>query len=260
VAPSVSLDEYRGQRRNVLIIAPHPDDDVLGAGGTMAAYSETGKGVFSVYVTDGGGSPRKDLNISDAEMALRRQEESMAALKVVGAVGGFFLNYHSADLVEHAEEIKEELVQIVTLLKPEEIYLPAPYERHLTHQHCTRLSVDALRLGALPGTILMGYSLWGGFFGEQKRIVRDITAYIQKKVGAVVSHASQIAYKNYHQGILGKNNYEAIFWKTHEPQKITFVEVFIDMTELLQRKDLTMDDFIREDIEAFIRSFISPSS
>jgi hypothetical protein len=34
------------------------------------------------------------------------------------------------------------------------------------------------------------------------------------------------------------------------------VEIFLDMTELLEKKDLTLESFIRQDIEAFIRAFI----
>lgn len=87
----ISLEDYAGRKDNILVIAPHPDDDVLGVGGEMIEASTQGKGVFSVYITDGRGSPRLDPAISDDEMALRRQKEALAALKAVGAVGGFFL-------------------------------------------------------------------------------------------------------------------------------------------------------------------------
>ena len=36
-----------------LVIAPHPDDEVLGAGGTMAKLSESGQEVFVAIVTTG---------------------------------------------------------------------------------------------------------------------------------------------------------------------------------------------------------------
>lgn len=71
-----------------------------------------------------------------------------------------------------------------------------------------------------------------------------------------MAHASQMAYKHYQQGIIGKNNYEAIFWESHEPQKAAFAEIFLDMTELLEKKDLTLREFIRQDVEAFIHSFL----
>ena len=251
------LEDYRGRKGNILVIAPHPDDDVLGAGGTMAAASDQGKGIFSVYITDGRGSPRKDQSISDEAMAVRREKEAQSALQAVGAVGAFFLQRRSEEIAgEIGQKTGKELTELLQFMQPEEVFLPAPYERHRTHQRCTRMSIDALRMAGDLKTTLLGYSLWGSFWGEKKRVVRDISPFIKKKVEAVLAHASQIDYKSYPQGILGKNNYEAIFWESHEPQKAAFVEIFLDMTELLEKKDLTLESFIRQDLEAFIRAFL----
>ncbi len=258
VRDGVSPDEFRGKSGNILVLAPHPDDDILGAGGTMAEASGKGQGVFSIYLTDGRGSPRLDPSTSDEEMAARREKEAMAALKAVGAIGGFFLAGRSSELEGEGGRIREVLLQIIQWVGPSEVYLPAPYERHATHQKCTSLTIEALRSSGLkPG--LFGYSLWGCFWGGKKRVVRDITPYIRKKVEAVLAHGSQIAYKNYQQGILGKNNFEAIFWESHERQEFPFAENFLDMDEFLERRDLTLEAFIREDLEAFIRAFIPPS-
>ena len=252
-----SLEEYQGRMDNIVVIAPHPDDDVLGAGGTIAEASSQGKGVFSVYITDGQGSPRIDFSISDEEMAQRREKEALAALKAVGAVGGFFLRKRSSELEgEEGRKTEKELMEIVQLLVPQEVYLPAPYERHRTHQRCTRLAIGALRNSVGVRPVLLGYSLWGCFWGEKGRVVRDISPHVRKKVEAVLAHSTQIAYKNYQQGILGKNNYEAIFWESHDPQKINFAEIFLDLTELLEKKDLTLEDFIRQDVETFIGAFL----
>ncbi len=257
VQEGASLEEFRGRKDNILVIAPHPDDDVLGAGGTMVEASIQGKGVFSVYITDGRSSPRIDPSISDEEMVLRRENEALAALKAVGAVGGFFLRKRSSELEgEEGEKTQNELVEIIRWIAPGEVFLPAPYERHRTHQRCTRLAIEALRTAAGVKPILLGYSLWGCFWAEEGRVVRDISAHVRKKVEAVLAHSTQIAYKNYQQGILGKNNYEAIFWESHEPQKMGFAEIFLDLTEFLEKKDLTIEGFIRQDVEAFIRSFL----
>jgi LmbE family N-acetylglucosaminyl deacetylase len=253
----LSLEDYRGRKGNVLAISPHPDDDVLGAGGTMAMASSQGKGVFSVYITDGRSSPRKDQTISDDEMAARRREEAVSALQAVGAVGGFFLKMRSAEWEEEGErKAEKELAEILQFIQPEEVFLPAPYERHRTHQRSTQLSIDALRRAGPLKTILLGYSLWGSFWGGKKRVVRDITPFIKRKLGAVIAHVSQIDYKNYQQGILGKNNFEAIFWESHELPKAAYVEIFLDMTELLERSDLTLEAFMRQDLEALIQAFL----
>lgn len=251
------LERYREAKGNLLVISPHPDDDVLGAGGTMALASERGQGVFAVYVTDGGGSPRKDLRITAEEMAARREKEALTSLKTIGAAGGFFLRHQSRDLAAGGgAEVREDLAQILKLLKPAEVYLPAPYERHRTHQLCTGLALDALRSAGDWPFKAYGYSLWGSFWGGKERFARDIGSVIRKKVEAVSAHASQIEYKNYHQGILGKNNQDAVFWESHEVQKASFVEIFLDLTELLGRRNLSVKTFIQEDLEEFLKSYL----
>lgn len=253
----LSLDDFRGRSRNLVVISPHPDDDVLGAGGVMIGAAEEGRGVFSVTVTDGRGSPQKGPNISEEEMVERRQKESMAALKVVGAAGGFYFRRRNSGLEgEEGKGVEKDLKELFEWLTPDEVYLPAPYERHKTHQKVTRLALDALRLSTASKPLLLGYSLWGGFFGGKKRWVKDISPFIRKKVEAVLAHSTQIAYKNYQQGILGRNNADAIFWASHDIQKASFVETFLDMTELLERKNLSLDNFIREDVESFILAFL----
>lgn len=249
------LEKEGDQKDRVLVIAPHPDDDVLGAGGAMAALADQGEKIFSLYVTDGRGSPRKDPGLSDEEMAVRREKEARKALRAIGAVGGFFLRRKSRELGgEGGKKLKKELTEIFEFLQPGKVFLPAPYERHLTHQICTRWSLEALReSGQTP--LLYGYSLWGGFFGEEKRVVQDISGFITRKKKAVRAHASQLGYKQYLEGILGKNKYEAVFWETHEHQKVAFAEIFLDMTELLHRKDLTLEEFIRQDVEGFIQAY-----
>jgi len=251
------LEEFRGRGGNLVVISPHPDDDVLGAGGVMIAAAEQGKGVFSVTVTDGRGSPRKGPAIPDQEMAALRKQESLAALKIAGVAGGFYLEKRSPELEgEGGKEAAGELKSIFDWLRPGEVFLPAPYERHKTHLRCTRLALEALR--ACPGLKprVLGYSLWGNFWGGKRRVIRDITPFIRKKVEAVLAHSSQIAYKNYQQGIVGKNNSEAVFWESHEVQKAGFVEVFVDLSEFLENWDLSLADFIRRDAEEFIRIYL----
>jgi N-acetylglucosamine malate deacetylase 1 len=254
--PAIALPDYRDRKGNILVISPHPDDDVLGAGGTMALAAGEGRGVFSVYVTDGSGSPRKEPGISNEEMAVRREKEALHSLKAIGAAGGFFLRRKSQETTAaQGREIQGEISEIVEILKPAEVYLPGPYERHKTHQACTFLAIEALRQTAGCSASVFGYSLWGSFWGEKRRLARDISSVIRKKVEAVVAHASQIDSRNYHQGILGKNNYEAVFAESQETQKASFVETFCDMTELLIRKDLSIQDWIRMDFEDFLNGY-----
>jgi LmbE family N-acetylglucosaminyl deacetylase len=259
-ASALSLAEHEGRKDHVLVVSPHPDDDVFGAGGTMALIADQGRGVFSVCVSDGRGSPRKDRMTTDEEMAFCREKEALASLKVIGAAGGFFLRRQSPDLrKDGGAGAREELQGILQMLRPAEVYLPAPYERHRTHQLCTALALDALRAVVDWPMEVLGYSLWGCFSGGKRRVVKDIGSVIRRKAEAVLAHASQIEYKNYHQGILGKNSFEAVFLESHEVQKFSFVEVFLDLREFLTRKDLSIQSFMREDLESFQKSYLISS-
>ncbi len=252
----IALEEYQNRKENSLVVSPHPDDDVLGAGGTMALAAGEGRGVFSVYITDGSGSPQIEPAISGEEMASRREKEALDSLRAIGAAGGFFLRRKSQELIgAEGKKIAEELAEIVRILKPAEFYLSAPYERHKTHQVCTSLTIRALRAAVNWPAGIFGYSLWGAFWGGKNRVTRDISSVIRKKVEAILAHASQIAYKNYHQGILGKNNYEAVFRESHKTAESSFEEIFLDMTELLRRKELSVKKFVQEDFEEFLQAY-----
>jgi LmbE family N-acetylglucosaminyl deacetylase len=69
--------------RNAVIVAAHPDDEVLGVGGLMALLADRGVRLRLVAVTDGEAS---HPHLPGQEIAARRIAESAAALKHIGAV------------------------------------------------------------------------------------------------------------------------------------------------------------------------------
>ena len=82
------IDRFKHGPGNVLVVAPHPDDDVIGVGGTMAVLAQSGLNVFSLYVTDGSSAIHKNEDIP-----VVRRREAIAALKTVKARGGIFLDH-----------------------------------------------------------------------------------------------------------------------------------------------------------------------
>jgi LmbE family N-acetylglucosaminyl deacetylase len=79
----------------LLVIAPHPDDEILGAGGLMRRVHDLGGFVHVVYLTDGDGYPegvrleergtKKNPSSSDfRDYGRRRQHEAQDALKTLG--------------------------------------------------------------------------------------------------------------------------------------------------------------------------------
>lgn len=69
--------------RRVVVIAPHPDDEVLGIGGLVRALADSGAGVELLGVTDGEASHPHSVTLPPAELAARRRAESAAALSAL---------------------------------------------------------------------------------------------------------------------------------------------------------------------------------
>lgn len=68
----------------LVVVAPHPDDEVLGVGGLMALAAQAGIGVHLVAVTDGGASHPGSPTLSPAQLLAIRPGESAAALAALG--------------------------------------------------------------------------------------------------------------------------------------------------------------------------------
>src|SRR3990172_3564984 len=65
---------------NVLVIAAHPDDEVLGPGGTIAAHCRVGDKVVVLIVTEGCSSQYP----GQPELILRKEEEALKAATLLG--------------------------------------------------------------------------------------------------------------------------------------------------------------------------------
>ena len=74
----------RRARRRVLVIAPHPDDDAIGCGGTLARLARRRARISVVYVTDGGASHVKSQRFPPAKIRDLREAEARNALRVLG--------------------------------------------------------------------------------------------------------------------------------------------------------------------------------
>lgn len=98
------------ETHRLLVIAPHPDDDILSAGGTMALAIEDGASVLVVFLTDGDANQggKRLITMSPFHSARgyralgsRRQKEAVLALGRlgVGPESAFFLNYPDRGLI-----------------------------------------------------------------------------------------------------------------------------------------------------------------
>jgi LmbE family N-acetylglucosaminyl deacetylase len=244
-----TLAAYKRAPRNVLVVAPHPDDDVIGAGGMMALLAKSGHAVFSLYVTADRGCPAVPGAAGKKALAGMRQREAIAALKAVNARGAVFFTYGSSAL-QHGKksEAVNAIGEVLSYFRPESVYVPAPFDRHPTHCAVLNLTLTALRSIRAFVPRLFGYSVWGGVYGARGLTAVDISGVANLKKKAIRKHSSQIAFKAYDEGILARNRYEAVFAETHGPVQCRYVESFLDMQQLITDKKLSISRFVQQQL------------
>ncbi|QIQ06252.1 PIG-L deacetylase family protein [Streptomyces liangshanensis] len=86
-APLADLPAVALPAGPVVVVAAHPDDEVLGFGGALSALAATGTEVRLLSVTDGEGSHPRSRRIDRARMAELREAELLAALAELGLPG-----------------------------------------------------------------------------------------------------------------------------------------------------------------------------
>ena len=126
--------------RSILVLAPHADDEVLGAGAAMARWALEGHRVHVAVVTRG----RAPLYSVAEEEACRG--EAMAAHRLLGIAGTRFLDFPAAELDGRPHrELNLALDQLLQELQPEELYLPFLGDIHLDHQRVFHSALVAAR-------------------------------------------------------------------------------------------------------------------
>jgi LmbE family N-acetylglucosaminyl deacetylase len=126
--------------KKVLVVAPHPDDETLGVGGTMKKFSDAGCSV-SVLTVAAHMPP-----LYPAEVHETTVRESRAAQKVLGVSESIFLDKPAVLLGDiPVPEFNSLILDHVARIQPD-IFLMPYYDRHIDH----RAVFDACMVAARP--------------------------------------------------------------------------------------------------------------
>lgn len=173
-----------------LVFAPHPDDESLGMGGTIALATSKGIPVHVVFITNGdmGGNP--DI----------RKKEAQKASDVLGIDKVFYLNM--GDRKVGSEKLPEQFLdEIITITDPSVLFLPSFQEIHPDHRATTQKILTFLETRGYC------FNLWFYELNRQGDINRliDISPVLDIKESAIECYASQIEQLNYKEHALCLN-------------------------------------------------------
>lgn len=191
--------ELAGARR-ALVIAPHPDDETLGCGGTLARLAPTCD-IHVLLVTNGDGGG--DL---PPETSAIRKQEMAAAVRTLGIANDVLHLDEPDGRFGDSRAFRQALAAIVQRLQPEWVFLPWLGDSHPDHSRVSRASSEVLR-GTAVAKVLY-YETWNPVPATH---VVDITAVLETKRAAVLCHATALKYGNYLDAMLGLNAYRALY-------------------------------------------------
>ncbi len=117
---------------DVLVVAAHPDDAEFGASGTVAHWTREGKAVVYVLCTSGE-KGTSDRNVSPERLAKVREEEQLAAARILGVREVAFLRYPDQGL-EDGTEFRKDIVRAIRKYRPAIVVTSDPYRRYLWHR------------------------------------------------------------------------------------------------------------------------------
>lgn len=124
----------------VLVIAPHPDDEILGVGGTIAKHTNRGDEVTVCIVTKG------CAPLFSSESVEKVRGECRNADKYLGVKETTFLDFPAAMLEKvPRHELNDAFVRIVQELRPETVYIPHRGDMQLDHKIVVDAAMVALR-------------------------------------------------------------------------------------------------------------------
>jgi LmbE family N-acetylglucosaminyl deacetylase len=134
------MDMFAEMVGRTLVVAPHPDDEILGCGGTISRLTDAGAETFVAVVTEG------KPPAYPVEFVTRVQQEARKAHALLGVKETFWLGMPAAALTETAHSaLNSALYEIVTRLRPKTLIIPFVGDIHVDHQLVFTSSLVAAR-------------------------------------------------------------------------------------------------------------------
>jgi LmbE family N-acetylglucosaminyl deacetylase len=188
--------------KKILVVASHPDDEILGVGGTIINHINNGDDVYVLFLAQGGDTSRliKRSNELVERSTHKIQEESLSIKKFLGLKEVFFLDFpdNKMDTVPLIDICKE-VEKYLSLIKPEIIYTHYENDLNVDHEIVFRAVTTACRpcnencpkeiysFEVLSGT---EWQIGGEKFKPNFYV--DITESITKKIIAMEMYQSEI--------------------------------------------------------------------
>ncbi len=156
----------------ILVLSPHTDDEVLGAGGSIARWAEEGHDVICIAFTDCG--------------IIKLIDECEESCRVLGAKFGI-ADFEVRNFHNRRQEILDFMLKLKEMYAPDLVLCPSKNDVHQDHQVVTE---EAMR--AFKHCSILGYEMpWNNYAFESDYFVKLTDKHVGAKMQAIDCYKSQ---------------------------------------------------------------------
>lgn len=191
-----------------LVVAPHQDDEAIGAGGTTKLVTERGGHADVVFCTNGergfalGATPSEE---DRRALVRRRREEAQMACAELGVRDTFFFDAPDGRLYDR-QDLSDQLARLLDERGYDVLLAPWPYDQHVDHRAAYAITRRALRRH--DGDVeTWFYEVWTPLLPN---IAVDISSVSDAKQRAIVCHESQVAVASYAETAMALGRYRSM--------------------------------------------------
>jgi N-acetylglucosamine malate deacetylase 1 len=196
-------------KKPVLVLAPHPDDETFGCGGTIRMLTQSGIAVDVAFLTRGeqgleGGTASSVA--ASRQMAETRTQEAHAACAVLGVRKVMFLDGRDTRLADQPE-LGLAIAELLSGDGYQRVFCPWPQDGHDDHRATFAFLRDAV-MRTQGTTSFWLYEVWKPL---PANTFVPIDGTIETKRRAMEQYQSQLSQLNYREGFAGLAAYRSLF-------------------------------------------------
>lgn len=172
----------------IFCIVAHPDDEIVGMGGTILKYLDEGKKVITIIFSYGQRShPHlKEKIIIKTRIGETKKLDEILKRKSV------FLGLEEGKIKEQAEkfDVTKKIANLVKKYKPKKIYTLVSNDPHPDHRAVNQIVDQVIREMKYKGEFLT-FEVWNIINESSPMVYVDITDYFKKKLELMKIYESQ---------------------------------------------------------------------
>lgn len=207
-------------KSKVLVLAPHPDDEVIGCGGSLEILSDKNSEIQIIYITNGVPTKVKDFE----NQTYIRKNEAIELNQKKKFQNPIFFDLETRKVQYKIENKINDLKSIVKKFNPEIIFVPFVIDRVDDHEYTNKLLFEALKNNLLKKCMIFSYQV-SNFINLNCYV--NITDVFERKVNMMKFYKSVLRKTNYISLFKGLNLYNSFFVKKHKTDQEEFFEVFL---------------------------------